>query len=155
VIVIVGCVAVVVLTLAGLQVSHWLEAERTRGASGPTANNMRQIALGIIQYADQHRGDLPSAAIMSKDGKPLYSWRVAILPYIEEQELYDQFNLEEAWDSPHNLALLGRMPNIFAARSDVPKEPGMTYVQLFVGGGAAFERERQVRYPDGIPDGPS
>jgi hypothetical protein len=49
---------------------------------------------------------LPGPAIMSADGKPLLSWRVALLPFLEEQALYEQFRLDEPWDSEHNLPLI-------------------------------------------------
>jgi hypothetical protein len=57
---------------------------------------------------------LPPAAICDQDGKPLLSWRVAILPYLDEKDLYDQFHLDEPWDSPHNRELIKKMPTIFA-----------------------------------------
>lgn len=51
-------------------------------------------------------------AVHSKDGKPLLSWRVLVLPYIEEDKLYREFHLDEPWDSPHNKKLLSRMPAV-------------------------------------------
>jgi hypothetical protein len=53
-------------------------------------------------------------AIFSKDGKALMSWRVAILPFVGEGALYQEFHLDEPWDSPHNKALLPKMPKVFA-----------------------------------------
>src|SRR5262249_52947907 len=55
----------------------------------------------------------PAAAIVDKDGKPLLSWRVAILPYLDEKELYEQFHLDEPWDSEHNRKLIDRMPAVY------------------------------------------
>jgi hypothetical protein len=66
--------------------------------------NLRQIALAFRNYASAH-GGLPSAAINSRDGKRLLSWRVAILPYLEEGPLYQKFGLDEPWDSTHNKEL--------------------------------------------------
>ena len=60
-------------------------------------------------YREAH-GRFPAPAIQGKDGKPLLSWRVAILPYLEEDGLYQSFKLDEPWDSPHNKPLLERMP---------------------------------------------
>src|SRR5262249_39005449 len=81
-----------------------------------TENNLRQLGLAIRQYHEQH-GNLPPAAISDPGGKPLLSWRVAILPYLGKDgaELYKKFRLTEAWDSPHNKKLLEKMPGIFAA----------------------------------------
>ena len=58
-------------------------------------------------------GVLPAAAITDKQGKPLLSWRVAILPFIEQGPLYRKFKLDEPWDSPHNKALLEHMPEAY------------------------------------------
>src|SRR5437879_3096759 len=67
-------------------------------------------------------GRLPAAVVYGKDGTPLLSWRVSLLPYIEEQELYKQFKLDEPWDSPHNIRLLPHMPpdskTLFSGSSD-------------------------------------
>jgi hypothetical protein len=77
-----------------------------------TMNKMKQIALAIVQY-EAARDRYPAAAIMTPDGKPGLSWRVAILPMLEENGLYRQFKLDEPWDSPHNKALVARMPSIY------------------------------------------
>jgi hypothetical protein len=90
-------------------------------------------------------------------GQPLYSWRVLLLPYIEQEELYKEFHLDEPWDSPHNIALLPRMPSTYAApgskKSKIP--PYHTVCDVFVGKGTAFEGREGVRYPQDFPDGTS
>ncbi len=58
-------------------------------------------------------GAFPTAAILDKNGKPLLSWRVALLPYIEQDALYRQFKLDEPWDSEHNKKLIAQMPKIY------------------------------------------
>jgi hypothetical protein len=86
-------------------------------------------------------GRVPPAVVYGKDGKPLLSWRVMLLPLIEQDELFQEFHLDEAWDSPHNLALLPRMPLTYAAppgkQHKVP--PYNTVCHVFVGKGTAFE----------------
>jgi hypothetical protein len=77
-----------------------------------TINNMRQLAMGMIAYESQKQS-YPPAAIYSNDGTPLLSWRVAILPMIDQGNLHRQFKLNEPWDSPHNKALLRQMPEIY------------------------------------------
>jgi hypothetical protein len=76
------------------------------------SNNLKQIGLGIMNY-DSAMGSLPARAICDKDGKPLLSWRVAILPYMEEDKIYAEFKLNEPWDSEHNKALIPKMPKIY------------------------------------------
>ena len=95
-------------------------------------------------YESKH-GSLPPVAVTDKDGKPLLSWRVAILPWIEQDELYQQFHLDEPWDSPHNLTLIDRMPATFKVRSrHVDQTQQTTYLQVFSGKGAPFELGRTV-----------
>ena len=82
------------------------------------------------------------------NAKPLLSWRVAILPWIEQDALYKQFHLNEPWDSEHNKKLLAQMPAVYAAPGLKDREGGRTYYQAVVGTGAAFEPRRQLRLPD-------
>jgi len=80
---------------------------------GQSNNNLKQIAIAFHQYHDTYKS-LPLHAIYSKDGKtPLLSWRVAILPFIEQDALYKQFKLDEPWDSEHNKKLIPLMPRIY------------------------------------------
>jgi WD40 repeat protein len=109
-----------------------------------SANNLKQIALALHNYHDTHKG-LPAPAITGKDGKPLLSWRVAILPYIEQDALYRQFKLDEPWDSPHNKKLIAQMPPVYApVRGPTKKVAGGTYYQAFVGKGTAFEPGKKL-----------
>src|SRR5262249_39345951 len=75
--------------------------------------------------------------------KPLLSWRVGILPLLGEAELYEQFKLDEPWDSMHNKRLLPKIPRAYAAPGVEIKEPYATYYQVFVGPHAAFEVHEQ------------
>jgi hypothetical protein len=107
-------------------------------------------------YADVH-GRLPPAVVHGKDGSPLLSWRVLLLPWIEQQELYEAFRLDESWDSPHNLALLPRMPGTYAPPSGKRwrMREHHTVCQVFSGKGAAFERREGLSLKDDFPDGTS
>lgn len=83
-------------------------------------DNLKQIALAIHNYHGDF-GCFPPAAIFDRQGRPLLSWRVAILPYLgpEGLALYREFRLDEPWDSPHNRPLIDRMPAVYAC----PDEP--------------------------------
>jgi prepilin-type processing-associated H-X9-DG protein len=84
-------------------------------------------------------------AIYSKDGKtPLLSWRVAILPYIEETPLYNDFKLDQPWDSEHNKKLIARMPKIYAIGIG-KKGDGLTYYQVFTGPDTVFDGTKKVK----------
>ncbi len=76
-------------------------------------NQFKQLALAFWNYESAHRA-LVAQAIYDETGKPLLSWRVQLLPYLDEQALYDEFHLEEPWDSPHNRQLIERMPEVFS-----------------------------------------
>jgi hypothetical protein len=105
-------------------------------------------------YHDTH-GRLPPAVVYGADGKPLVSWRVLILPFIEQLDLYEQFRLDEPWDSPHNLRLLSQMPRTYAPPPGkawkVP--PYHTVCHVFVGPGTAFEGQEGLQFPSDFPDG--
>ncbi len=117
-----------------------------------STNNLKQLALALHNYNDVNMA-LPGPAITDKRGKPLLSWRVAILPYVEQKNLYDQFKLDEPWDSPHNKKLLNRMPKLYEPVRGKTKEPFTTYYQAFQGPGTAFEPNVPLRIPASFPDG--
>ncbi len=111
-------------------------------------NNLKQVGLAAYNYQEAH-GRFPAPAIHGKDGKQLLSWRVAILPYLLEDELYQSFKLDEPWDSPHNKPLLERMPRVFAQPGPRGQAPGvLTHFRVFVGEGTPFEGGRGPRLED-------
>jgi len=117
-------------------------------------NNLKMIALAMHNFAANSKETRFPAAAIRKDGKPLLSWRVAILPHLEQRALFDKFHLDEPWNSPHNKTLLNQMPDIYApvVRTDEPR--GSTYYQVFTGPGALFEDELGPMLQD-IRDGTS
>jgi len=112
-----------------------------------SANNLKQLALAMHNYHDAH-GHFPPAAIYSKDGKPLLSWRVLLLPYLEQENLYKQFKLDEPWDSAHNKALLKANPKVFGLVD------GKTHYRVFTGEGTVFKGKEGMRLQT-ITDGAS
>ncbi len=110
-----------------------------------SANNLKQIGIAIHDYEADHRR-FPPQAITNKEGKPLLSWRVEILPYVEQQGLYKQFKLDEPWDSTHNKALLEKMPKVYLHPAANIKEPGMTHYQAFAGPKTVFEPNQKIGF---------
>lgn len=102
-----------------------------------SSNNLKQMGIAFHSYNDVN-DELPGNTY-SPDGKPLLSWRVHILPFVEQDNLYRQFNLDEPWDGPTNARLLNQMPKIYAN----PSEPSQskTYYRGFSSPGAIFERK--------------
>jgi RNA polymerase sigma factor (sigma-70 family) len=115
-------------------------------------DNLKQLGIAMHSYHDDLRA-FPPAAVIDKNKTPLLSWRVLLLPYIDEQDLFREFKLDEAWDSAHNKKLLAKMPKIYAPVTG-KHEPGTTFYQVFVGPGAVFEGMRGIRLTD-ILDGTS
>jgi hypothetical protein len=113
--------------------------------------NLHQLAVAIHNFRAAE-GHFPHD-ICDSQGRPLLSWRVSILPYVESDELYKQFNLREAWDSAHNKPLLAKMPFVFLPSGPVDRTD-QTYYQAFVGAGTAFERA-DLSFEKDFPDGTS
>jgi prepilin-type processing-associated H-X9-DG protein len=115
-------------------------------------NNLKQLAIAMHNYHDKN-GHFPPAAVYDKNGKPLLSWRVLLLPYLAEDQLYGEFHLDEPWDSDHNKKLLARMPKVFALNPETAAS-GETVYQAFVGKGTLFEGRKGTEIR-GILDGTS
>jgi RNA polymerase sigma-70 factor (ECF subfamily) len=122
-------------------------AKEQRVGRALSEQNLSQIALAMHQYRED-LGAFPPSSINDPDGKPLLSWRVAILPYLGQRELYNRFHLDEPWDSPHNKALLGEMPERYAPYVREKKAQGATFYRVFVGPGAAFVAEKSLTDAD-------
>ena len=80
------------------------------------SNNLKQIAYSLHSYHDVH-GVLPPAYIPDKNGKPMHSWRVLILPFMEEKGLYDSYDFDEPWDGPNNRKLASQVPYVYQCPS--------------------------------------
>jgi hypothetical protein len=111
--------------------------------------NLKMLGLYFENYEYAY-GRFPAHAIYSKDGKPLLSWRVSILQYLDKK-LYGQFHLDEPWDSEHNKPLLARMPKTFEVPGD-SLGPGMTRFLVPVGEGTIFEGKDGIKAAE-ITDG--
>lgn len=104
-------------------------------------HNLKLIGLALHNYLATN-GAFPSQAIRSAVGRPLLSWRVAILPYFatsSESSLYRQFHLDEPWDSEHNRALITKMPEVY--RTPGKPNTGETRYLAVVGPGTAFDQD--------------
>ena len=98
--------------------------------------NLEKIASALNAYAADH-GRYPAPAILGRNGKPLLSWRVQILPYLGEEELYDEFNLDESWDVGENQLLQYQMPVVFRHPDSQGWSSDTTY-HLVTGRGTLF-----------------
>jgi hypothetical protein len=100
-----------------------------------TTNNLKRLGLGVHSYENNY-GKLPGNVM--KDGKPLLSWRVQLLPFLPGgSKLFDEFKLDEPWDSEHNRKLIEKMPAIYAPVRGKAKA-GETFYQSFQGENTAL-----------------
>ncbi len=102
-------------------------------------NNMKQIGLAMHNYASTY-GRFPPAVLYGPDGRTPHSWRVALLPYLEQDALFRQYNFNEPWDGPNNIKLVEQMPPVFAATGGL--EPGRTSYFVPVGPNTIFPSGR-------------
>ena len=112
--------------------------------------NLKQIMLAVHNYASAYQQQLPRN-FTDKEGRPLLSWRVALLPYLEQAALYDRFKLDEPWDGPNNIKLLAAMPKFFRAPTAGPRSTE-TYYQGFAGPETMLDPGGPVHWAD-VKDG--
>lgn len=120
---------------------------RDSARQAQSMNNLRQIGMAMHVYQEAHKS-FPAAASYDAACKPLLSWRVMILPELGQKELYDQFRLNEPWDSQHNRTLIERMPPLFASPLTKVKEKGRTAYLVPVGKDTWFSGREGVASKD-------
>ncbi len=118
----------------------------------------KQIILAMHNFHDVYGAFPPLDKQRDANGKSKLSWRVYLLPYLNQVALYNKFHLDEPWDSPHNRTLLVEMPDVFRASrpptDQPPIKPGYTTILGPAGEGGAFGRDKQVSFAD-FSDGTS
>lgn len=103
-------------------------------------NNLKQIGLALHNFHDVFN-HLPPAVIIGPDKKPWHSWRIFLLPYLEEAALYNQYRFDEPWNGPNNRKLLEKMPAVFADPIHGENKDFYTHYVAITGDGMAFSAE--------------
>jgi prepilin-type processing-associated H-X9-DG protein len=124
---------------------------REAASRARSTNNMKQIGLAMHNYAAAN-GHLPSAAIVGPDGKTTHSWRVALLPYLGQEQLYQAYKLDEPWDSPNNRKVLEKIPKVFLADENARGTDSSYYV--LTGKDTIFSGAQGTKFTE-ITDGTS
>lgn len=137
----------------------WMFAAEGPSSVGPmptrqnvSLNNMKQLGLALFSYQEA-TGTLPPTAAGQKPKQPPVSWRVLILPYLEEAALYQQYRFDEAWDSENNKKLIPRIPNVFKAPGSRKAAEGRTNYLAVVGDSYALAADKArplVAFTDGL-----
>jgi prepilin-type processing-associated H-X9-DG protein len=149
-----GCLAML-LVAGGLLVALLypaMQSARARARRAECPNNLKQIGLALHNYHDTY-GSLPPAYLPDKDGKPVHSWRVLILPFLGEQALYDQYNFDQPWDSPANQAVINQVPRVFQCPMAglAPNSTETNYL-IIAGPGTLFDGAKATKFQE-VTDG--
>lgn len=116
-----------------------LKQARAAAQRMQSSNNLKQMGLAMHNYHDVHKTFPPRANHVN--GKPMLSWRVHILPYLEQDALYRQFKLDEPWDSPHNKALIAQMPLVYKSPTGEELPAGKTRYLVPVAANTIFGQQ--------------
>jgi hypothetical protein len=111
------CACLIAMLLPAVQ-SH-----RTHARRSVCKSNLKQIGLALHNYHDIY-GSFPPAYIADENGKPMHSWRVLILPFIDLPQLYEEYSFDEPWDGPNNSKLASKMPPTYACPSSATHRGG-------------------------------
>jgi hypothetical protein len=110
-------------------------------------NNLKQIALGLLNYHDKF-SSLPPSYVPDKNGKPMHSWRVLVLPNIEQDSLYRAYRFGEPWNSPNNSKLAAAGPPEYVCpgdRKSAGQGPTVTNYLAVTGPGTAWSSDKPSR----------
>ena len=114
-------------SMSGPPILGALSPRRSRETAAK--NKLKQIGLAMHNYHETF-SKFPDGGL-DKNGKTNgLSWRVHILPFIEQRVLYQEFNLDESWDSEHNKKLISRMPASYKTPGSKAKPGTTNYVVL-------------------------
>jgi hypothetical protein len=132
----------------------FLQGARTDSQRARSVNNLKQIGLAFHNYADSMKHLPPPVLYGGSTGKVPYSWRVALLPYLECQELYNQYNFDEPWDGPNNRKLVDKMPAVYGYPSEGGTSQSDTAYFVFTGPETMLGKGDKPSFAD-IHDGTS
>jgi type II secretory pathway pseudopilin PulG len=148
----VGSLLSIVGILIGLLLPA-VQAARNAARQVQSANNLKQVALALLNYHEVDQ-KFPPAYTKDDDGHPLLSWRVAILPYLEEMALEQRFDQDEAWDGPDNKPLADLCPSFYKSAADDTNPGNQTNILGIVDSDTVLSADGSVNIRD-IRDGTS
>ena len=106
------------LVMSGCAVFYLMPPDQAkRNPRGDCQIHLKQIGIALHNYHDTY-GSFPLAYVANKQGRPMHSWRVLILPFLEQEALYKRYDFNEPWDGPNNSKLVAEMPRIYRCPSD-------------------------------------
>ena len=117
---------------------------------GQRVRKLRAVTAAIQKYQDKF-GSFPPAGIQidNADGLPdQFSWRVGLLPFLGEQELYDQFDFKQPWDSETNQQVANQIPDVFAASGASDSNSNLTRLHVVGGKLGLYKTDRIPKLSD-------
>ncbi len=150
-----GLSLLVIGILVGMLLPPVTRGIRPAARRADCMNNMRQLVLALHNY-HASKGHFPPAYIADENGNPMHSWRVLILPYLDQQDLFERYSMEEPWDGPNNRLLADEKVAFFGCPSHYSPEHEANYTSycLVTGKGTLFDAD-QTRELSDIRDGSS
>lgn len=142
--IVLGVVLMMALVCGGILVALLLpavSAARNAARLMAASNNLRMVGLGLQQYHTTYMR-FPAATVTDASGNPIWGWRVAVLPFIEGQSTWDQWQQDQSWNSPANASLSMPMPGAFSTPGE--ESPTNDQTHIFA-----------VRHPLSVMSGPS
>lgn len=106
-----------ILVISGVWLSRAVWFAREAARQSVCEGHLNQLAMAFYNYHDVY-GSFPPAYVADDSGKPMHSWRVLILPFIDERKLYEQYDFSEPWNGPNNSRL--KMPDNFCDKFHCP-----------------------------------
>ena len=154
----------VVMAIVGLLAMFLIPAPRASREAArrmSCGNSLKQIALAMGNYHEVY-DQFPPAYIADERGKPMHSWRVLLLPFLEQQALYEQYRFDEPWDGPNNRLLSDQIPGVYRCPSyrydrehhhdGTEDDEQLTQYVALVGAETVFSPGEAIRLAD-ITDG--
>jgi prepilin-type processing-associated H-X9-DG protein len=123
--------------LAGAALFAGFSTAQSAATRAQSTNNLKMIGLAIHNFHDAN-GRMP-ADIKDAQGNPILSWRVELLPFLEENQTFNAIKQDEPWDSPVNKAVLEQTPRVFEIPGSPGPEPGTTFYRGFASPVSAFD----------------
>jgi prepilin-type processing-associated H-X9-DG protein len=130
-----------------------IQSAREAARRSQCTNNLKQLAIAMHNYHDTY-GCLPPAYIADADGNPMHSWRVLLLPFLEQFPLYERYKFDEPWNSPNNSAVTNQFVDVFRCASASETPSTETNYMLVTGPGTLFESDKTSSFRD-VTDGTS
>ena len=126
---------------------------RSAARRSKCTSHLKQLGLALQNYNDVYKC-FPPVCTTDANGKPMHSWRVLILPFLEERSLYAKYDLNEPWDGPHNRLLAKQMPATFRCPEDATNPAGVTDYVAIVGPETIWQPDHGTTFAE-IKDGSS